>query len=503
MNREVKKIVIAGGGTAGWMAAAALAKLVARPLQISLIESESIGTIGVGEATIPSILTINRMLQIPEPDFIKLTSGTFKLGIQFENWRKVGDSYIHSFGDTGQGSWAAGFQHFWVKGRSLGIDYDYGDYCAELLAARDERFAITSKNRLNYAYHLDATKYATYLRRLAESSGVQRIEGRITKVEIAADGYIESLEVNSGAARVEGDLFIDCTGFSALLASGGLGVSYDNWSEWLPANRAWAAQSELNEHPKPYTRAIAHEAGWRWKIPLQHRTGNGLVYSSDFMDDTTAQDLLIKSIPEGLVTNPKGINFTTGQRSRYWEKNCITLGLSSGFIEPLESTSIHMIQNGIMWLLLMFPDPVIENSTVKQYNNQIRSEAEYIRDFIVLHYTANERYGEPFWDYCRNMNLPETLAHRIEMFRATGRVFKAQDDIFTENSWVQVLLGQGVLPKTFHNVVESMEDLELAAFLSSIREEVAKTVLGLPMHGDYIRKLIAHSNMQSASDSTS
>ena len=495
MEREVKKIVIAGGGTAGWMAAAALAKLVARPLQISLVESESIGTIGVGEATIPSILTINRMLQIPEPDFIKLTSGTFKLGIQFENWRTAGSSYIHSFGETGQGSWAAGFHHFWLKGRSIGIEYDYGDYCAELLAARNERFAITSKNRLNYAYHLDATKYAAYLRSLAEGAGVTRIEGRITNVEVAGDGYITNLELDNGAKTIDGDLFIDCTGFQALLASKGLGVGYDNWSEWLPANRAWAAQSELTEHPKPYTRAIAHQAGWRWKIPLQHRTGNGLVYSNDFMEEQDAQDLLVRSVPEALITAPKPIAFTTGQRSRYWEKNCITLGLSSGFIEPLESTSIHMIQNGIMWLLLMFPDPLIEQSTVRQYNNQIRTEAEYIRDFIVLHYTANERYGEAFWDHCRNMTLPESLSHRIDMFRSTGRVFQAQDDIFTENSWVQVLLGQGVVPKTYHNIVEAIEPAELESYLKSIRGQAAETVQGLPMHADYIKRLISHSSV--------
>lgn len=495
MNRKVKKVVIAGGGTAGWMAAAALAKLVARPLQITLVESESIGTIGVGEATIPSILTINRMLQIPEPDFIKLTSGTFKLGIQFENWRTIGDSYIHSFGDTGRGSWAAGFHHFWLKGRSMGINFDYGDYCAELLAARAERFAITSEDRLNYAYHLDATKYAAYLRQLAEGLGVTRVEGRITGVKIANDGCISGLDIENGDITVEGDLFVDCTGFSALLAGDALGVGYDNWSSWLPANRAWAAQSELAEHPKPYTRAIAHEAGWRWKIPLQHRTGNGLVYSSDFMTEQTAQDLLLKSVPEEFITSPRAIRFTTGQRSRYWEKNCITLGLSSGFIEPLESTSIHMIQNGIMWLLLMFPDPFIEKSTVTQYNNQVRSEAEYIRDFIVLHYTANERFGEPFWDYCRNMELPETLAHRIEMFQSTGRVFKAQDDIFTENSWVQVLLGQGVVPRAYHNIVESMEASELETFLSSIRDKTARTVRGLPMHGDFVSKLVAHAKV--------
>jgi tryptophan halogenase len=494
MDQNVNKVVIAGGGTAGWMAAAALSKLVARPLEIILVESESIGTIGVGEATIPSILSINRMLQIPEPDFIKLTSGTFKLGIQFENWRTVGDSYIHSFGDTGQGSWAAGFHHFWLKGRSLGIEYDYGDYCAELLAAQQERFAITSKNRLNYAYHLDAAKYAAYLRNLAETAGVIRVEGRITRIDKTSDGFISSLQINDGEKTVEGDLFIDCSGFQAILADNALGVDYDDWSSWLPANRAWAVQSEITEHPKPYTRAIAHEAGWRWKIPLQLRTGNGLVYSSEFMDDQAAHNLLIQSVAGTLTTEPRQIKFTTGQRKRYWEKNCVTLGLSSGFIEPLESTSIHMIQNGIMWLLLLFPDPLIEKTAVTQYNKQVRSEAEYIRDFIVLHYTANERYGEPFWDHCRNMELPETLSHRIEMFRSTGRVFQAQDDIFTENSWVQVLLGQGIVPRTYHNIVETMDPSELASFLTSIREQAAGTVQGLPMHGEYIKRLISHAS---------
>jgi tryptophan halogenase len=347
---------------------------------------------------------------------------------------------------------------------------------------------------LNYAYHLDAAKYAAYLRNLAETAGVIRVEGRITRIDKTSDGFISSLQINYGEKTVEGDLFIDCSGFQAILADNALGVDYDDWSSWLPANRAWAVQSEITEHPKPYTRAIAHEAGWRWKIPLQHRTGNGLVYSSEFMDDQAAHNLLIQSVAGTLTTEPRQIKFTTGQRKRYWEKNCVTLGLSSGFIEPLESTSIHMIQNGIMWLLLLFPDPLIEKTAVTQYNKQVRSEAEYIRDFIVLHYTANERYGEPFWDHCRNMELPETLSHRIEMFRSTGRVFQAQDDIFTENSWVQVLLGQGIVPRTYHNIVETMDPSELASFLTSIREQAAGTVQGLPMHGEYIKRLISHAS---------
>ena len=492
MSKQVNSLVIAGGGTAGWMAAAALAKLVARPLSITLIESEDIGTVGVGEATIPSILTINRMLKIPEPDFIKLTNGTFKLGIKFENWRRQGESYIHSFGDTGRGSWAAGFHHFWLTGKEAGIGYKYGDYCAELKAAEEEKFAITSQHPLNYAYHLDAAKYAQYLRSMAEAHGVKRVEGKITSVATDEDGYITSLDINDGADQIDGDFFIDCTGFRALLSGDALGVAYDDWSHWLPANRAWAVQSKLNEPPKPYTRSIAHTVGWQWRIPLQHRAGNGLVYSSEFMREDDARELLINNVDDQLLTEPRPVRFTTGQRAKYWEKNCLALGLASGFIEPLESTSIHMIQNGITWFLLMFPDCVIEQSTINEYNHRIRTEVEYIRDFIVLHYTVNERYGEPFWDYCRNMSLPDTLNHRIDLFQKTGRIFQAQDDIFTENSWVQVLLGQGITPASVHNIAQAIPPKELDAFLSDIRNEVTQAISRLPSHGDYIQQLIRH-----------
>jgi len=491
-TREVNKVVIAGGGTAGWMAAAALSRLVGRQLSVCLVESEEIGTVGVGEATIPTILTINRLLRIPEPDFIKLTSGTFKLGIQFENWRQHGEHYFHSFGDTGRGSWAAGFHHFWLRARELGLADDYGEYCPELKAAEAERFAITSEKKLNYAYHLDATKYGQYLRKMAEASGVARVEGKIANVEVASeDGYIDALVLESGQ-RVEGDLFIDCTGFRALLSEGALNTGFDDWSHWLPANSAWAVQSELGEHPKPYTRAIAHQVGWQWRIPLQHRAGNGLVYSNDFMDDDSARELLLKNVPETTLIDPRPIKFTTGQRKQYWNKNCIAIGLSSGFIEPLESTSIHFIQNGIMWLLLMFPDLEIEDSTVREYNAKMRSEAEHIRDFIVLHYALNERYGDPFWDHCRNMDLPESLKHRMELFERSGRVFKPQDDVFAENSWVQVMMGQGLVPKRYHNIAQAMTDTQIKEFLASIQTDVSATVSKLPKHGVFVQTLVQH-----------
>ena len=397
-EQGITRVVIAGGGTAGWMTAAALSHLVARPLTITLVESDDIGTVGVGEATIPTLLTINRLLKIPEPEFIRETSGTFKLGIQFENWTRPGDRYIHSFGDTGKGCWAGGFQHFWLRGQREGVAGDYGDYCLELKAAEAGKFGLSKDTNVNYAYHLDATRYGQYLRKRAEGAGVERIEGKIAHVKLNAEsGNIEHLEMASGQL-VEGDLFIDCTGFRALLSEGALDTGFDDWSHWLPCNRAWAMPSELDGAPVPYTRAIAHSGGWQWRIPLQHRAGNGLVYSSDSYSDDEALSVLKQHVSEKAVADPRLIRFTTGQRKQYWHRNCIAIGLSSGFIEPMESTSIHFIQNAIMWLLLMFPEQGIDDALVKEYNQRLRSEAEHIRDFIVLHYRLNARQGEPFWD---------------------------------------------------------------------------------------------------------
>ena len=334
-----------------------------------------------------------------------------------------------------------------------------------------------------------------YLRKMAEASGVTRVEGKISQVDTCPhDGFIEALVLDNGH-RIEGDLFIDCTGFRALLSEGALKTGFDDWSHWLPANRAWAVQSELSEHPKPYTRAIAHKVGWQWRIPLQHRAGNGLVYCNDFMDEETARDLLLDNVPEKTLIKPRPIRFTTGQRKQYWNKNCIAIGLSSGFIEPLESTSIHFIQNGIMWLLLMFPDLSIEESTVREYNTKMRSEAEHIRDFIVLHYALNERHGDPFWDHCRNMDLPDSLKHRMELFERSARVFKPQDDVFAENSWVQVMMGQGLTPRGYHNIAHAMSSEQMTAFLKGIKHEVSQTVAKLPQHGAFVNTLIQHAKV--------
>ncbi len=491
-DRPINRVVIAGGGTAGWMAAAALSRLVGRQLEVTLVESEEIGTVGVGEATIPTLLTMNRLLQIPEPDFIKATSGTFKLGIRFENWLYEGHDYIHSFGDTGKGCWAGGFQHFWKKGQQQGLAEEYGAYCTELRAAVENKFGILSEHKLNYAYHLDATAYGQYLRRLAEANGTQRIEGQIAHVSVSeSTGFIDYLQLKDGQ-QVAGDLFIDCTGFRALLIEDALRTGFDDWSHWLPCNRAWAVQTELTGEPVPYTRAIAHDSGWRWRIPLQHRVGNGLVYCSDYLDDDAARERLLSLVDGTPIIDPRPIRFTTGQRRQYWNKNCIALGLSSGFIEPLESTSIHFIQNGIMWLLLMFPDSVMSQASVDEYNNKLRGEAERIRDFIVLHYFANQRAGEPFWDMCRDLPIPESLSQRMALFKETGRVFKPQDEVFSENSWVQVMMGQGLIPESYHNIVDSMSNEQLQQFLGDIQRDVERTVAALPNHGAFVEALVAH-----------
>ena len=487
-NKSIERVVIAGGGTAGWMAAAAISKLIGKKLDVCLIESDDIPTVGVGEATIPTILTINRLLQIPEPEFLKAVQGTFKLGIEFENWRRQGHRYIHSFGDTGQGCWAAGFHHFWLKGLAQGISRNYGEYCPELQAAQQSKFAIQSQHKLNYAYHFDAGLYGGYLRKIAEQHGVRRIEGKISDVKCnSSDGYIESLRLESGQV-VEGDFFIDCTGFRALLIEQALHTGFDDWSHWLPCDSALAVQTKSVGEPVPYTRSIARCSGWQWRIPLQHRVGNGLVYSSQYLSDDKAAQILLDNIEGELITEPRKIKYRTGQRKQYWNKNCIALGLASGFVEPLESTSIHFIQNGLMWLLLMFPHQGITESVVNEYNATLKSEADRIRDFIILHYHVTERDDSDFWNYCREMSIPDSLQHRLDLFRETGRVFKPQDDVFAENSWVQVMMGQGITPEQYHPIVDMMSDMELQAFLQGIEGNAKKVASQLPSHADFLAR---------------
>ena len=485
-HRKIHKVVIAGGGTAGWMAAASLAKLLGKTLDITLVESDEIGTVGVGEATIPTLLTLHELLKIKEQDFVRAVQGTFKLGISFENWRDIGKNYIHSFGWTGRDSWAAGFQHFWLKGRRMGIAREFGEYCREWLAARQSRFAVLPNQGLNYAYHFDASLYAGFLRRMAEEHGAVRKEGRIEAVEQdSQSGFITGLKLQSGEL-VQGDLFIDCTGFRGLLIEQTLQAGYTDWSHWLPCDRAVAVQTEAREPPLPYTRSIARGAGWQWRIPLQHRVGNGIVFSSAHWSDAEATARLLENVSGDTLTEPRVIRFRTGQRRLHWHKNCVAMGLASGFIEPLESTSIHLIQRSAIRLMQMFPYDGIRQPDVDEFNSQMKFEIDNVRDFIILHYHVTERGDTAFWRDCASMRIPDSLRHRIELFRQAGRVFKVPTELFGENSWIQVMLGQGIVPEQYHPIVNMMSDEELAGFLSGIHGSVTKTVAQLPGHQPFI-----------------
>jgi tryptophan halogenase len=482
-----KKVVIAGGGTAGWMAAAALSKTFGETIDLTLIESEQIGTIGVGEATIPPLQRYNDIIGITEIDFMKQTKGTFKLGINFENWTKKDHAYFHSFGSTGKDHWTCTFNHFWMSGLARGHNQPYGDYCLELVAAEQNKFAHLPDNSLNYAFHLDSAQYARFLRELSEANGAVRREGKIGEVHLDPEtGNIASITMEDGG-EVPGDLFIDCTGFRALLIGQALGTDYDDWSHYLPCDSAIAIQTQSVGPPIPYTRSIAHEAGWQWRIPLQHRTGNGIVYCSKYISQDEALQKISDTVEGEKLTDPNFIKFRTGARQKQWVKNCVAVGLSSGFMEPLESTSIHLIQRNILRLIQLMPNSEISQRDIDQFNKQAEWDMETIRDFLILHYVANER-TEPFWTHCREMPIPDSLQHKIELFRETGRVFRENEELFAENSWIQVMMGQGIVPKAYHPLADKMSDKELEYFLSEIRSRVAKTVSSLPPHDTYVKQ---------------
>ena len=480
----LRRIVIAGGGTAGWMTAAAFGKTLGRLADIVLVESDAIGTVGVGESTIPPIRTFNNLLGIDEAEFMRETQATFKLGIEFDNWGRIGDRYFHSFGITGKDHWSAGFQHFWLNGRDRGHHQPYADYCLELVAANAAKFAHLPDDVLNYSYQLDSTLYSRFLRRLAEREGVVRQEGKIASVDISGSAII-SLTLESGQ-KIEGDLFIDCTGFRALLIGAALGAEFEDWTHWLPCDRAIAIQTESVEPAVPYTRAIAQEFGWRWRIPLQHRTGNGIVYCSKWLDDEAALERLLGEIEGETRTKPNFLRFKAGVRPKQWVGNCIAVGLSGGFMEPLESTSIHLIQRAVLRLVRMLPMAEVSERDIAEFNDQQMQDMQQIRDFIVLHYKATERRDTEFWRYVADMPVPDSLTQKIELFRETGRVFRRNEELFQENSWVQVMMGQRILPRSYHPIAAKLTDEEVARFLAMIREGIARTVASMPPHPDYV-----------------
>ncbi len=485
-NREVKRVVIAGGGTAGWLAAATLSHQLGKVLDITLVESDEIGTIGVGEATIPPIRVFHKLLKIDEQEFMRATAATFKLGISFENWGLKGDRYIHSFGRNGKPTWMCEFHNFWLRSLELGMKSELGDYCFELQAARAGKFALSPQMDINYAYHFDAGQYAKFLRRFGERFGIKRVEGKIKEVrQHPTSGFIESLVLHSGAV-VEGDLFIDCTGFRGLLIEQTLKTGYEDWSHWLPCDSAAAVQTEATGLAPPYTRSIAHDSGWRWCIPLQHRVGNGLVFSSRFQSDDAAQQELLGSIDGTPLTTPRLLKFQTGRRRQTWNKNCVALGLSSGFIEPLESTSIHLMMVGVTRLLHLFPFAGFHQSVINQYNEATRAEMEKTRDFVVLHYHATQRDDSPFWRHCRDMPIPESLARRVEMFRATAYAYQGDGELFRVDSWAQVMLGQRIQPAAYHPAARLVDPPDLGKLLEGLRGAILQTVASMPAHQDFV-----------------
>jgi len=499
MNPQNKlRVVVAGGGTAGWMTAAALAGTLGDCIELTLVESEAIGTVGVGESTIPPVVLFNRLLGIGEAEFMRATQATFKLGIKFENWKDVGESYFHSFGTTGKDHWSAGFQHFWLHGLSQGHQHSYDDYCLELKAALDGKFAHLPDDKMNYAYQLDSGLYAAFLRKRAESDGATRIEGRIVEVELdGASGNIAALQLD-GDRRIEGDLFIDCTGFRALLIEGALHAGFDDWTHYLPCDSAIAVQTASVRPPVPYTRAIAHDAGWQWRIPLQHRQGNGIVYCSRYLDKDAALGRLLGSVEGQILTQPNFIRYTTGVRRKQWHRNCVAIGLSGGFMEPLESTSIHLIQRAVLRLIRMLPGGPVSERDIAEFNDQQMTDMDQIRDFLILHYKVTERRDSPFWRHCAALPMPDSLAQKIDLFRETGRVFRKNEELFVENSWVQVMMGQGIMPESYHPIATRLRADELDKFLSMLRDSVTKTVAGLPDHKTYIARYCAAQDAEAA-----
>ena len=495
-DRHVRDILIIGGGTAGWMAAAALAKVLGTACSIRLVESEAIGTVGVGEATVPHLKLFNQVLEIDEIEFVKQVQGTFKLGIEFVDWGRLGDRYIHGFGTIGHDYGLLPFYQYWLKLFRAGKAGDIGAYSLNTAAAPRGKFMASATDvpansplaNIAYAYHFDAGRYAQYLRRYAEARGVKRIEGQVVDVMLRAeDGFIAGVTLQGGE-KLLGELFIDCSGFRGLLIEEALHTGYENWTHWLPCDRAMAVPCENVGPPTPFTRSTARAAGWQWRIPLQHRTGNGYVYSSAHISDDEAAATLMANLDGRALGEPRKLQFTTGMRKKFWSRNCVAIGLASGFMEPLESTSIYMIQSGIARLINLMPDRDFSPVLIDRYNAQAAFEFERIRDFLILHYWATERRDTSFWRYCSEMSIPEPLADTIRLFKDSGRFFRNAEEMFAITSWVQVMLGQHIVPQHYHPAVDLVPDQEVAGLVDSVKAVIAACVDAMPMHAQFIAR---------------
>lgn len=494
----IRKLVIVGGGTAGWMAASACARYLRhQPIEILLVESEEIGTVGVGEATVPVMKMFNQFLGIDEWDFVKETSGTFKLGIQFRDWSEIGSQYFHGFGDFGADIEGIAAHHFWLRLRAQGDQSLLADYSFSTQAAYANRFAPPPQQAnsgaaaYKYAYHFDAALYARYLRRYAEARGVARIQGEITNVNTQnEDGCISSLQLATGE-KIEGDFFIDCSGFRALLIAQTLGAEFIDWRHWLPCDSAVVAPCERSEALTPYTISTACEAGWQWRIPLQNRVGNGYVYSSRFSDDDRAKKIFVENLESSPLIEPRKLEFITGHRREFWKKNCVALGLAGGFLEPLESTSIQLIQTGLMRFLEHFPTRYLNQAAINEYNRIATNEYARIRDFLILHYCTNQRVDGELWRYCREMTLPESLQHKIEIFKQTARVPMLGEESYMESSWVTIFTGQHIFPLHYATQAQFVEQQALAVGMQKRKESIQKLVSTMPTHEQFIARVCA------------
>jgi tryptophan halogenase len=499
MNEHtIRDVVIAGGGTAGWMAAAAFSRFLNNGVtRITLVESEEIGTVGVGEATIPPLITFNRMLGINENEFVAATQGSFKLGIEFVNWSEIGARYFHPFGGHGRDIEGVHFHQLYLRERQRRVLQDISAWSMSAVAAGRGRYARPGPQatfpleQLYYAFHFDAGLYARYLRGYAERGGVRRVEGKITGVARRPDdGFVESVTLASGQT-LTGDLFIDCSGFRGLLIEGALETGYEDWTHWLPADRAIALPTTYQGQPDPFTRATAHAKGWQWRIPLQSRMGNGIVYSSKFMDDDEALATLHANLEGEPLAEPRRLGFTTGRRKLAWNANVVSMGLSSGFIEPLESTSIHFVQSGIAKLIALFPDKRFNPVERDEYNRQMQDMFEDVRDFIILHYTMTKRDDSDFWRHCRAIEIPDSLARRVEMWKAKGRLFREGYEVFSTTSWVAVMLGQGLVPDDHEPAVDALDEARVAEALEQMRLAILDVAERLPTHGEFIARTCA------------
>ncbi len=488
-DQAAQHIVIVGGGTAGWMAAAALSRFTDRT--ITLIESDAIGTVGVGEATIPQIRLFNAGLGIDEAEFLRETRGSFKLGIEFAGWAGEGRSYMHAFGNIGHPSGLLPFHHYWLRAKAENKAGPLENYSLNELAARALKMQMWrpdpehSKPEMPWAYHFDAGLYAAYLRRYSEARGVTRIEGMVAKVT-RDDTGIAAIILQDGQA-IEGEFFIDCTGFRSLLLGDALETPFEDWTHWLPCDRAVAVPCATKGDFTPYTKAIAREAGWQWRIPLQHRIGNGHVYCSEFLSDDAALGSLLANIDGEPQAEPNQLRFTTGTRGQHWVGNCLALGLAAGFMEPLESTSIHLIQSSLARFLQMLPNGVSNASMRQEYNRQTAFEWSRIRDFLILHYWANGRVGQPFWDRCRAMELPDTLSAKIEQFKSAGFIHREHEELFTEQGWLQVFIGQDIMPESWNPIADAMPQDQLGAMLQRIEARNREMVETMPGHVEFLR----------------